>query len=279
MSNHRLANLAWVAAISVLFLYVVSPYIQPVLWAVVFAIIFRPVRIWLLRRAHLGRIGSTLVTMLASALLVVIPAIIILSSLAGDIASFSRELSTRELNVGSVLQTLESALPESVSKWINSLDLAGFDEIRTRLLNALTGFVGNMSNYLVNLGQNTLLFFVAIGVMFYLMFFFLNDGDRIQTTILRYTPIDAGLKERMARTTKNVIRATVQGNIVIAAIQGAIGGVTLWFLDIGGSLILGVTMAALSLLPAVGASIVWVPVAIWLVIKGSVGSAVVLVLV
>lgn len=66
-----------------------------------------------------------------------------------------------------------------------------------------------------------------------------------------------------------MIRA-VKGNLLVAAIQGALGGLAFWFLGVTGALLWAVLMAFLSLLPAVGAGLVWLPVAIYLLLTGAV---------
>ena len=60
-----------------------------------------------------------------------------------------------------------------------------------------------------------------------------------------------------------VIRATVKGNVVTGIVQGALGGLIFWFLGVHASVLWAVVMAFLSLLPAVGSALVWVPVAIY----------------
>jgi predicted PurR-regulated permease PerM len=57
------------------------------------------------------------------------------------------------------------------------------------------------------------------------------------------------------------VRATVKGNIVVALVQGALGSLAFWVLGLPGAVLWGAVMAVLSLLPAVGAAMVWGPVA------------------
>lgn len=66
-----------------------------------------------------------------------------------------------------------------------------------------------------------------------------------------------------------VVRATVRGNVIIAIVQGVIGGLTFWAIGIEAALLWGVVMTFLSMLPAIGAAIVWVPAAIWLFLVGA----------
>lgn len=66
-----------------------------------------------------------------------------------------------------------------------------------------------------------------------------------------------------------MVRATVKGNLLVALIQGALGGLAFWFLGVSGALLWAVLMAALSLLPAIGAALVWLPVALYFLVTGA----------
>ncbi len=69
-----------------------------------------------------------------------------------------------------------------------------------------------------------------------------------------------------------MIRATVKGNIAVAALQGALGGVAFWVLDVHAPVLWAVVMAFLSLLPAVGAGLIWLPLALYLLATGDIGA-------
>src|SRR3546814_7636632 len=73
-----------------------------------------------------------------------------------------------------------------------------------------------------------------------------------------------------------VTRATIKGSIVVAIVQGVIGGVVFWALGLPGALLWGVLMGAFSLIPAVGTGLVWVPVAIYLFVTGAVVEGLIL---
>jgi predicted PurR-regulated permease PerM len=70
-----------------------------------------------------------------------------------------------------------------------------------------------------------------------------------------------------------VIRATIKGNVAVAAAQGIIGGLTFSLMGLQGSLLWGALMAFLSLLPAVGAALIWGPVAIYFLAVGAIGKS------
>jgi predicted PurR-regulated permease PerM len=71
-----------------------------------------------------------------------------------------------------------------------------------------------------------------------------------------------------------VVRATVKGGILVAIVQGALGGLAFWFLGVHAPLLWAVLMSFLSLLPAIGAGIVWLPVAIYFLATGSIWQGV-----
>ena len=75
-------------------------------------------------------------------------------------------------------------------------------------------------------------------------------------------PLAETHKRTLLRKFTTVIRATVKGNVLVAVAQGALGGLAFWFLGVHGALLWAVLMAFLSLLPAVGAALVWLPVAV-----------------
>src|SRR5262249_33621475 len=120
-------------------------------------------------------------------------------------------------------------------------------------------------------------FFVELGVMLYLMFFLLRDGQQIGRKIRNALPLPDEQKSRLVHEFMTTSRATVVTNVVVAALQGALGGLIFALLGLEGALVSGVLMAFFSLLPALGAAIVWIPVAVYLLATGSIWRAVALV--
>lgn len=93
--------------------------------------------------------------------------------------------------------------------------------------------------------------------MLYLLYFLLRDGQTLVTRLRDAIPMNPVHKRNLANKFATVIRATVKGNVAVAIAQGALGGLIFWILGIQGPVLWGVVMAFLSLLPAVGASLIW----------------------
>ena len=125
-----------------------------------------------------------------------------------------------------------------------------------------------------SIGQNTLEFVINLFVMLYLLFFLLRDGKALAAEAARALPLKPQHTRRLLNEFATVVRATVKGNVVVALVQGTLGGLAFWVLDISGPLLWGALMALLSLLPAVGAAMVWGPVALYLLATGSIWPAV-----
>ena len=119
--------------------------------------------------------------------------------------------------------------------------------------------------------------FIDLGVMVYLLFFLLRDGDRLFDRIKTAIPLRAEQQTALFSKFTAVVRATVKGDILVSMVQGALGGLIFWFLGISAPLLWAVLMAFLSLLPAVGAALVWLPVAVYLLATGAVWKSMVLI--
>jgi predicted PurR-regulated permease PerM len=127
------------------------------------------------------------------------------------------------------------------------------------------------------IGIDTFGFVASLGVTLYLAFFLIRDGDELARIAEMALPVPPQFKPELVAKFMAVLRATVKGSLLIAGIQGLLGGIAFWFLGIKGALLWAVVMAFLSLLPMIGAGLVWLPVAAYFFITGSVWQALALV--
>jgi len=123
--------------------------------------------------------------------------------------------------------------------------------------------------------RNVLIIIADLVIMLFALFFFFRDGDAIMAALRQALPFEAEQSERMIAQAGELIQASVMAGFVVAAVQGALGGITFAFLSLAAPVFWGVVMGFASLLP-IGAGIVWLPAAIWLLMTGSVGRGVTL---
>lgn len=279
MSIQRASFYVLLALVTIAFIWLLLPYYTAVLWAVILAIIFFPVHRqlerWLRGRSSI----AALLTVLLCICLVIIPALIILGSLVQEGTSLYQRISSNDIDLNAYLTRIQDALPTFVDKWLNSLKLGGFAELRARVSSGLMQAGQSVAGGVLSFGQNTLQFFISLGLMLYLLFFLFRDGAALGRTVRHTIPLSDDYTRQFVDKFAAVVRATVKGNIIIAMIQGTIGGISFWALGIEAALLWGVIMTFLSMLPAVGAVLVWVPAAIWLYLMGAWLKGLILVLI
>lgn len=163
---------------------------------------------------------------------------------------------------------------------VDVLSQVGIDveQVRTQLSDATVSTTRYLATEALAFGQNALRLAGLTLLMLYLLFFFLRDGAALLDAIVRAVPIEEGRQQRLLDKFAEVARATIKGTLVIGLVQGTIGGVLFALLGIDGAVLWGVVMALLSLLPAVGAAIVWIPAATLLVVTGELLKGIVLAL-
>ena len=249
-----------------------------VFWGVVLAILFAPLHRRLLRRMPGSPNLAALATLGLCLVVVILPMTLIAASLVQEATGIYDRLKSGQLNFGQYLQQIIAALPAWAAGLLDRFNITTLGELQEKLSSFAVQASQFVATKALNIGQNTLEFVVGFGVMLYLLFFLLRDGAALAKRIGHAMPLDHEHKRQLADKFTTVIRATVKGNIVVAASQGALGGLIFWILGIQGPVLWGVAMAFLSLLPAVGAGLVWGPVALYFLATGAVAQGVVLTL-
>lgn len=263
-----LSFVAVVLLVTAAFIWLLIPYYGAVLWAVILAVLFHPLQRWLVDGLGGRRNLAAALSLLACICIVVIPGSVILASLTREAAGLYTLLSSRQFDFGGFFTQMRDALPEFMLDWLSFLNFGTLADIQQRITTFLTQASQWLATQALTIGQNTAQFLIALGVMLYLLFFLFRDGEKLVKAIRAASPLSVFHTEQIFSRFADVIKATVKGNVIIAVIQGTIGGVTFSLLGIEPALLWGVLMAALSLLPAVGSFLVWGPVAIWLLISG-----------
>ncbi|WP_087864961.1 AI-2E family transporter [Comamonas thiooxydans] len=273
---HKRAFILLLIAVTAGFGLVLEEYAVAIFWGVVFAIVFAPLHRKLLMRMPNKPTLAALATLLISLVMVILPLSLIGLSLIKETAAIYDRISSGNLSAGSYVEQVFNALPSWLTPWMEKLHLGTLEEIQTKLSNIALQASKLAATKAVGLGQNTLGFVVGFGVMLYLIFFLLRDGKELVARIWAATPLAPVHKRELAIKFITVIRATVKGNLAVAAAQGALGGLIFWLLGIQGAVLWAVVMAFLSLLPAVGAGLVWGPVAIYFLATGAVTKGLIL---
>lgn len=259
------------------FALVVWPYFGAVFWAAVLALLFTPLYGRLLVKTRQRRVPAALATLGVVLLIVILPLALVTASLAGEVAALVARVKSGNLDLVREFQHIVAALPPWLTGLLDRLGVGDFALLQDRLRDGLMQRGQAIAGRAFGYGQDAVDIVVAFFVSMYVLFFLLLDGPRIVRQVERAIPLRQAETSRLLRQLAAVIRATVKGNVLVAIVQGALGGLAFWVLGVHAPMLWAVVMAFLSLLPAIGAALVWLPVALYLLGSGQVWQGLVLI--
>ncbi len=268
---------ALVALVTLAFAWLLLPYFGAILWGLVAAIVFAPLTGRLAKRLG-GRHGlAATLTLLLILALVIVPAILLGASLVQEAAGLYSQLQSGQIDIAQILARLRASLPPSLEQSLGNAGFMDQDRLRELIGSGLASGLRSVASRTLTVGQGALTALAALGVMLYLTWFLLRDGEVLGGTVKQALPLEPGLRDRLIEKFLTVVRAIMKGTVLVAVIQGLVGGTIFWALGIEGALLWGLLMGFFSLIPAVGTGLIWVPVALYLLVTGSVSEGVILV--
>ena len=256
-------------AVTVAFAWILWPYFGAIFWAATLAIIFTPMYRRLIARKRARRTPAALLTLLAILVIVILPAALVGAMLFQEAFGVYARVQSGQLDFRSYGEKTLAALPAWLTSVLDRFGLTTLTDVQERLSAGMTKSLQFFAGQALNIGQDALAFFVSFFVMLYLLFFFLRDGALLTSRATAAIPLRRDLQHDLGVKFATVIRATIKGNIVVAIVQGALGGLAFWVLGVGPVVLWAVVMAFLSLLPAVGTALVWLPVSLYLIATGA----------
>ena len=166
-----------------------------------------------------------------------------------------------------------------LSSWLQlAADRIGIDPsglgstLREQAQNVANVLAGRTVSFLSGLGG----WLLQGGAALFTLFYLLRDADSLVRTLKWVVPLEPAKSEELFARAKEVTYATVYGNVAVALVQGILGGLAFWALGISGAALWGTIMGVLSLLPLVGAFLVWLPAAVLLVLTGKIAKGIIL---
>ena len=255
------------ALITILFVSIIFNFAAPILWSIVVSIIFYPLYEKFLLITNKKSLSSIL-SLILILLLVIMPSIAVLGLIGNELINFINSSENYSFEQYFQMIPNESAINQLIA-WsglsINDL-IEKADDFLISASKMLYQSVSTISANVIN-------FFVSLFIFVYLTFFFLRDGEKILQHCMDAFPMknedESYLLDQFQKTT----RATIKGTVMVALAQGFLGYLTLLLIGINGALIWGAVMALLSIVPAVGTVLVWLPIALVLFLNGEIMDA------
>lgn len=268
----RVVFYAFIGAIYFLLYQVLAPFLVPLAWAGVLAVTVFPIHRRLLARMPARR--AAILTTLLVMLLLILPALL-----------FAGELGRQAFQGLAVVQAaLGGGQPLPIPGFIthgwdwaqSHLPLPPVVELKSMLSDGLKRVAGFVAGQATGLIGNAAMLLVDLMVTLFALFFFLKDAPVITDYVRRLLPFSALRRERLIHQTRDLVFASVTSSLIVAMVQGAIGGIIFLILGIHGALFWGLLMCFLALLPAIGTALVWLPTALWLLGTGEMASGITL---
>lgn len=253
-----------------LFYAIFRPFLASIIWGAVLAGVFYPLNSLLQRRIKRNNVRALLMCIIVVAVIIV-PAVFIAIGLVGEVTNafpkFRKALESGQLDF--LLKPRAYGWNEKIQHLLgNYIDLSSLDlesiigrnieRLTAFLLQQVSNFVGNFSAALVSFGLAVLS-----------MFFFFRDGESLAVRLKELLPMSEDLKNNLTSRLKEVIEASIYGGVLVAAIQGILGGFIFWILGLPSPIFWGTVMAVLSLIPIDGPYLIYIPAAVILILAGS----------
>lgn len=239
------------------------PFVEVLLWAMVLVIVFYPFHQALLRRSN--RPGTSAII---SCMMVVGVILLPLSLLMVVIVDEAGEAAKNLSNNWNALLDPESKRIQWISQFIKVDRFRSREGIQEGILEALGAFGFELASNTASVLTTVLITLLKTVFVVFTMYYLFRDGERVQETLRATLPLDRVQSAKLFSRTREVINASVYGVMVIAIIQGFMGGLAFWVLGLPSPLLWGSVMTLLSMIPLVGSTVVWIPTAAWLAIDG-----------
>ncbi|MCX7914284.1 MAG: AI-2E family transporter [Thermodesulfovibrionales bacterium] len=252
------------------------PFLSPIAWAVVLAIVFYPF-FNLIKKYVRWQSLASLITIIVIIFIMIGPFSYVSFLIAMEIKDLPRYL--QEGGLEDIKRTVETPLVRGIIEKIISTFNIPEGEIEKSIVESLNHFGKRLLDS-ISKGISNIL---AIGLNFVFMiialFFIFKDGGAFLTKIKDYLPFTEDQKNRLVSQTKDVVVSTIYGGVAVAIVQGTIGGITFFLLGISSPALWGLAISIASFIPLIGAFGVWGPMTIYLFIKGEILQGIILALV
>jgi len=263
MNNEHIASnfflvLLIVAAVTVGLIFL--PYINALILAIVFAIIFYPEYKRLHRIMPRHESIAAFISVLFAFVIILIPLIFLGIIMFGEAQGVYANLA---INNGSYVSSM---LHEQIAKILPTVNI-DFSQYAKGFLDWLIANIGPIFSQLAGI---TLTFFLAAFTLFY----FLRDGHRIRALIVKASPLKHDDTEKILDKLMKMAGSVIKGSLVMSVLQGAIVGIGFYIFGLQNPVLWGSAAIICALVPIIGVAIVVLPAAIIVWLSGHMAIAI-----
>jgi len=256
---------------------ITQPFLRPFAFAIILAVVFYPLHELILRWTKQRSGSASLLSTLLLILLFGVPTLIITMLAANEALTAAHYLGRRSAEEGGFTlfaMTLVDRPLQFVGRWV---DLPKYD-----INNIIRSNAQKASVWMVGLGANVLSgvarFITDSLITFVVVFFLFRDGKGWAYRGGMLMPLSPEQVARLYRNIADTIIANVYGILSVGVAQGVLTGIAMRIVGMPSSLLLGLAAGFASIIPVVGSALIWAPVAIYLLVTGSIWKGVFLLL-
>lgn len=278
-SSNRIVLLIFLAVSLYACYWLVQPYLQSIVLAILIGMLAAPLHHKLVRSLRGRETSAALLSCLILSLVCLIPFTLLLIAVLKQGISYSiivKDWATEEniavfLSQDWVLEVrakLEQVLPPGA--WdienIREQALSAAGAIGKQFAGVSTALLGSITSFLVN-----------VLLLLFVLFFVLRDHDALIDFLRHALPLSRTQEDILFTEVREVSKSALLGSLLTALTQGIVGGIGLWIAGFP-AIFWGSIMAFTSMIPVVGTALIWVPAAIYLAVTGEMGYALFMVL-
>ncbi len=242
-----------------------APFIPAMAGALALAVLFSPLHRWFERRVGAGSIAASM-SVLVVAVSVVVPVVLVARRLIDEAGRGASALQALIASDGWREMFASHALLAPVGQWLDKqVDLPG-------VLAPATSWLSTGASFL----EGSVTQAIGVVLIFYMLFYMFRDRELALRALRSLSPLSPADMSRLFSDVLDTVHATVNGTLLMAIVQGTLGGLMFWWLGIPEAMLWGIVMGLLAVVPVLGAFIIWVPAAIFLALDGEVGKALIL---
>lgn len=244
-------------------LYIIRPFLYPIFWAAIVAVVFYPMYDFLHRYIKISGL-TAIISLILVFVVLFLPLVLMTLLLINESINLYNAINQNRVlnNVG------------DLANWVQNTALAPYiQDLQAQWTNYASSLTQKLSSYVFNsvknITQNSLRFFFMLFMMFYTLYYLFKDGRRIIKRVMMLSPLGDTYENMLFERFTSTTRATIKGTFAVGAVQGILGGIMFWVTGIEGAFIWGVVMTMLSVIPAMGPVLVWLPAGIAMLLFGN----------
>lgn len=258
--------------LAVAMLYIIRPFIYPIFWAAIISILFYSVYKKIFSALKMPGLSS-FITILLIIIVLFLPLTVLITLLINQSFFLFQSVSQGDL-INQV---------QGLGKWLQNNQVGPYlESIRTNWTQYAEEVARTISLFLFNnlrgLTEFSIKFIFQLFIMFYTLYFFLKDGPRMLRRLMHLSPLGDENEKLLYYRFTSTARATLKGTLVVGTVQGLLAGILFWITGIQGAFVWAVIMTVLSIVPALGSSIIWFPAGIIMLALGNIWQGLVILL-